>query len=550
MTREDLGKKPFYLTEDQSDWVMETCAAMTERQKIGQLFCVNATSFSEEELEILVRDYAVGGVLYRPVFTKEQLLEKFRKLDSAAAFPLLKTANLEEGGNGAYSGGTRFATQLGVAATGDLSDVTHFAKVCLKEGSEAGINWTFSPVADLDLNFMNPIINVRAFGSDQVYVQNAVNEYIRVVQDGGMAACAKHFPGDGVDFRDQHLHPTYNTLSAQEWYDSYGKIYESMIDQGLLSIMAGHIVQPEVEREINPGLTDAQLLPGSLSRELLTGVLRERFGFNGVIATDATIMGGYNMAMERERALPASIEAGCDMLVFNNHFYEDYQMMIDGLKKNYLSVERLDEAVMRILALKAKVAREQKDEVEELPVKEWVTACADRSVTLVKNTTGIVPVQKDKYTRVKLICFGEDKTPDGSLKAMVTEALEKEGLNVEEYIPTFKDDLKAVRELDSHTLTVYICNMEAKSNNTAVRIYWFPKHAMQIPRYIEAEDGIFLSFSNPYHLQDIPRIRTYINAYSASQATVDAVIGKMFGRSEFKGISPVDAFCGLMDTHL
>jgi beta-N-acetylhexosaminidase len=159
-------------------------------------------------------------------------------------------------------------------------------------------------------------------------------------------------------------------------------------------------------------------------------------------------------------------------------------------------------------------------------------------------------VQKDKYTRVKLICFGEDKTPDGSLKAMVTEALEKEGLNVEEYIPTFKDDLKAVRELDSHTLTVYICNMEAKSNNTAVRIYWFPKHAMQIPRYIEAEDGIFLSFSNPYHLQDIPRIRTYINAYSASQATVDAVIGKMFGRSEFKGISPVDAFCGLMDTHL
>lgn len=550
MTKQDLFKRPFYLTQAQADWVEASLAAMNTQQKVGQLFCINGTSYSEEELLDLVEKAAIGGVLFRPIYTKAQLRKRWAALDAVAPWPLLKAANLEEGGSGAASDGTRFATQLGVAAAGDLEEVAHFAQVCANEGIEAGYNWTFSPVADIDLNFMNPIINVRAFGNDRDRIMTSAGKYVQVVQKAGVAACAKHFPGDGVDFRDQHLHPTYNTLPAQEWYDSYGKIYEHLIQQDILSIMAGHIVQPAVERDVNPDLTDGELLPGSLSRELLTDVLRERYGFNGVIVSDGTIMGGFCMAMERCKALPTAIQAGCDMLVFSNNIREDIQMMLDGLKSGILTRQRLDEAVTRLLALKAKVACEPAPVPEMIPAADWARQCADKAVTLVKNTAGILPISAGRYEKIRLICFGDDKTPEGSLKEMMKSALEREGLKVAEYEPTFKDDLQAIGSLDSKILTLYICNMEAKSNNTSVHIYWFPKHALQIPRYMEVEDAVFVSFANPYHLQDIPRVRAYVNAYSATRATVDAVVEKLFGHSPFRGVSPVDPFCGLMDTKL
>ena len=260
-----------------------------------------------------------------------------------------------------------------------------FGKVCGTEGSSIGINWTFSPVCDLDLNFLNPITNVRTFGSDLSRVEAMTESYVRAVQSCGLAACAKHFPGDGVDYRDQHLHPTVNSLSAEEWYGSYGAVYENLINKGLLSVMTGHIAQPKVALDLNPGLSfEEAMLPASLSRTLLTGVLREKYGFNGLITSDATIMGGYCQAMERRLAIPASIMAGCDMLVFNTDFEEDYQYILDALADGRLSMERLDEAVLRILALKAKVCR--KAENQPVPAALWHEEAAHKGITLVKNT--------------------------------------------------------------------------------------------------------------------------------------------------------------------
>lgn len=553
----DLGAAPFYLSGEQQEWVKGRLESFSTEQKVGQLFCLMAGDYSDEEQDQLAGKYNVGGFLFRPIHSKEELREKYRRLDAVAATPLLKAANLEEGGAGGYDGGTRFAFQEGVAATGEKEMAEKFAKVCAKEGLEAGINWTFSPVSDIDLNYRNPITNIRTYGSRRETVADFTRTYVETVQKYGMAACAKHFPGDGVDYRDQHLHPTYNTLSAKEWYGSYGAIYENMIRGGLMSIMVGHIVQPAVERDINPDLTDAELLPGSLSKELLCGVLRGRYHFNGVITTDATIMGGYCMAMERSKAIPSTIAAGCDMIVFTTDFYEDYQYMLDGIRDGILSEERLDEAVTRILALKAKVAVDQATpEIDSdsfvcsrQDVKNWVAECADKSVTLVKDTRGILPISHGRYQRVKLVRLGKDETPDGSLTELVRDYLEKEGLSVTLYDP-FADELHGTKALDPEQLTIYICCMEAESNVTAVRLFWCPKHALDIPRYANEEDCVFLSFGNPYLLQDVPRMPVYVNAYTAGKETVRASLDKLFGKSKFVGKSPVDAFCGLMDTRL
>lgn len=551
VTAVDLQGKPFYLSEKQADWVRNTKKGMSREQKIGQLFCVLGDAYEPETLKELVKTYGIGGVLFRPD-TLEKIQTKYSSLDEYAGIPLLKAANLEEGGAGVLTDGTYYGSQMQVAAAADLTCTENFAKVCAAEGRKAGVNWTFSPVADIDYNLRNPITNVRTFGNDPEIVLKNASVFVKELQKYGMAASCKHFPGDGVDFRDQHLHPTYNDLSATEWFSSYGKIYERLIEEGLLSIMVGHIVQPNVIRYFNSNATEKEELPASLSKEMMTGVLRERFGFNGVIITDATIMGGYTMAMPRKEGIPTSIQAGCDMICFSTDIYEDICYVKEGIENKMLSEERLDEAVTRILALKAKVAGKlEKNEADEISFEQcqkWSKECADKAITLVKDIQDLVPVRKETYPKIRLAVMGEDSMFDGSLRETAKEVLEENGFQVEMYDP-FTDDLHGSSRLPGDRLTLILANYQTASNNTTVRINWCPKHALEIPRFVNEEKTAFVSFANPYHLQDIPRVRTFVNAYTATKTTVRLAIEKLTGKSTFTGISPTDPFCGLSDTY-
>ena len=544
----NLREKPFYLSEEQVNWVESTLSTLSAERKIGQLFCLMGGDYGAEELLCLVSDYAVGGVLFRPAPSAE-IERRLSALDKAAAVPLLKAANLEEGGAGAISDGTFFGWPMTVAAADDDAMMEKFAHVCAREGASVGVNWTFSPVCDLDMNFRNPITNVRTCGSDPERVADLCDIYVKTVQSDGVAACAKHFPGDGVDFRDQHLHPTYNSLSAADWYETYGAVYKRLIDGGLLSVMAAHICQPALSMAENPSLTFGDCLPGSLSPELLTGVLRGRLDFNGLIATDATIMAGFTQAMPRADAMPAAVMAGVDMFVFTTDFYEDRRYLLEALAEGRLTVERLDEAVTRVLALKAWTLAHSRRTERPGKALLWRDACADRSVTLVKNTQDVLPVTPERFPRVRLVTLGNDTMPEGGMTELAERILRGAGFKTERF-DIGKEELHGTAELSPKRLTLYLCNLEHASNQTALRIFWAKKHALDAPRHVWEEPSVFVSFSNPYHLQDVPRIRTYINAYSCHESTVRAVLDKLMGKSPFRGVSPVDAFCGLPDARL
>ncbi len=545
----DLKKTPFLLTDEQVAWVESTRASLSREEKAGQLFCIMGGDYAPETLKEMVAVGKVGGILFRPVVTGEQIRADYAPLDAVAKVPLLKAANLEEGGSGGMSDGTLFGWPMLTAATDDPGMADKFGKVCGTEGASVGINWTFSPVCDLDVNYLNPITNVRTFGSDTERVKAMTERYVKAVQSCGVAACAKHYPGDGVDYRDQHLHPTYNTLSAADWYASYGAVYENLIAGGLMSVMVGHIAQPNVAKDVNPDLTyEETMMPATLSRTLLTDVLRGKYGFNGVITSDATIMGGYSMAMERRMAIPASIMSGCDMLVFNTDFNEDYGYILEALEDGRLTEERLDEAVTRILALKAKYCH--KVENDPVPAAAWHEEAADKAITLVKNKQpDKLPMTPDRYPNIRLITLGKDDILDGSVQEIAKEILEANGFEVEIYEP-FADDLHGSANLPTDRLTLYVANYEQASNQTVVRINWCPKHALDMPRFINEEVSVFVSLASPYNLQDVPMIRTYVNAYTATRTTIRLAVEKLMGKSAFKGISPVDAFCGLPDTRL
>lgn len=540
----DLSKKPFDLSGQEIGWAEATLNSLTREEKVGQLFCLMGGDYSKDERQRLVSDYAVGGLLFRPM-PREALRAELELLERLARVPLLKAANMEEGGSGAVSDGTFFGWPMAVAASGNLETCERLALTCASEGRQAGINWSFAPVCDLDINPLNPITNLRTFGSDPQEVSHFTRTFASTLQNAGMAACAKHFPGDGVDFRDQHLHPTYNSLAAEEWDKSYGDVYQALIADGLMSVMAGHIAQPALCMRENPALAFADCLPASQSRELLEGVLRGRLGFNGLIATDATIMGGFCQSMPRREAIPASIAAGCDMLVFSTDFYRDYHYMLSALEDGRLAEERLNAAVMRILALKAWCRRASALPVPKTNAALWIKDCANESITLVKNLENSLPITKERFPIIRLVPLGSAE----GIALRMRERLISEGF----YVTCFceeREELRAPNEADHDCLTLILANYETASNQVSVRISWCKKHALDMPRFICEEPAVFLSFANPYHLMDVPRIKTYINAYGCTDVVIDALIDKLLGKSRFLGKSPIDAFCGMRDTYL
>lgn len=558
----NLKSKPFLLGDEDISWVKETLKNMNLKEKIGQLFCPVGSTDNEAELKAFLKEFNPGGMMYRPA-KGEDIRRTHEILQSNSKIPLLLGANLESGGNGIATDGTYYGKQMQVAATNDNKMAYKLGVVCGKEANSVGCNWAFAPIVDIDMNFRNPITNVRTFGSNENRVLDMAKEYIKGINENGVIVAIKHFPGDGVDERDQHLLSSVNSLNTEEWDKTYGKIYSQMIEEGVQSVMVGHILLPNYSKKLNPNLKDEEIMPATLAPELLNGLLREKLGFNGLIVTDATAMIGFNVAERREIAVPKAIAAGCDVFLFNKNIKEDFEFMMAGIEKGILTEERVDEAVTRILATKASFGLHKnklvpdESELKVLKCKEheeWARECADKSVTLVKDTQGLLPITSDKYKRIRLYILGEDN--DGGFKdgdsatSKVKEKLEKQGFEVNVF-DNKKLDFREVFDggindlKDKYDLVIYVANVETASNQTTVRLNWIHLMAANAPWFVKDIPTMFISLANPYHLLDVPMIKTFINAYSASEYVVDAVVEKITGKSEFKGVNPVDPFCNV-----
>jgi len=563
-----LSAKPFYLSKDEQVWVRSTLASMTQEEKIGQLFCLILRS--EEDWRQKADDalrIAPAGIMLRPM-EKGIAREAVSYLQTKSRIPLLVAANLERGGSGIVKEGTEYASNMAVAATRDVRFAEIQAMICAKEGVAVGANWAFAPVIDIDLNFHNPITNTRTYGSDPKLVADMAKAYVQTIQQHGMAACIKHFPGDGVDERDQHLVLSINDLDCERWGETYGMVYQECIEADALSVMAGHIMQPCFSRLLVPEIKEEEIKPGSLSTELIMGLLRERLHFNGLVVTDASTMAGFMQIVPRSTAVPLAIAAGCDVFLFTRNQNEDYEFMVKGLENGIITEARLDEAVTRILALKAVLGLPEKqrtgtlvppqsalDDVGASSHAVLARECADHSITLVKND-GTLPVIDVAGKRVLLYVIG-DEMAYGNIKGgkslYFQKRLESEGFVVTRFNPSggLEGSMKPYSDVPStFDYIFYFCALATKSNQTTVRIEWSQPMGANCPIYIPTVPTIFISVENPYHLLDVPRVKTYINTYMNTEIVIDALVDKIIGKSPFKGRSPVDAFCGRWDTHL
>lgn len=557
-------ENPFYLTDEQVQWVEKTYDSMSLEEKIGQLFCPIVFTKEEKELKELVETKHIGGMLYREG-PGEELRQSHKILQDASKIPLLTASNLEYGGNGSAIEGTYYGREMLAAATGDVERAYQLGKVSCSEGAAVGVNWSFAPVVDLDLNYHNPITNVRTFGSNLQTVIDMGKAYIRGAKEEGVATSVKHFPGDGVDERDQHLVTSVNALSCKEWNESYGKIYKEMIEAGTLTVMAAHIALPAYEEYFDQKPCE-RILPATLSENLLKKLLREQLGFNGLIVTDATPMVGFCSAMDRATAVPLSIENGCDMFLFNRNMEEDFRLMREGYEKGILSDARLEEAVKRILATKAAMHLPEKQEKGQLvpdasaldilnceTYDRWAKECADEGVTLVKDVQNLLPIDPKKHKRVLLELMGDFPSNKRVCESFVRE-LEARGFEVTVYEPegfeVMEDSVESFKS--RYDLIFYVGNIETASNKTVSRLNWHTMFGLgnNMPWMVHEMPALFVSVGNPYHLLDAPMIKTFVNGYCNSEYVIHAVVEKLCGDSEFKGKSPIDPFCGKPDLKL
>ena len=582
----NLKAKPYNLDEKSIQWVQDTIANMTIEEKIGQLFINMGASRDEEYLKSVLDNYHIGGVRYNPA-TASEVYDQNKILQENSKIPLLIAANTESGGNGACVDGTYVGSEIKIAATNDKRYAYELGRVSGVEASAVGCNWSFAPIVDINRNWRNPIISTRTWSQDVEQTLELSLEYMRGIMESGIAPAAKHFPGDGIDERDQHLSFAPNWLSKEEWDATFGRVYGGLFEAGLPSIMAGHIALPEYVRYFNPEATTEELyMPATLSKYILTDLLRGEMKFNGLVVTDASHMVAMTSAMKRSEMLPTAIAAGSDLFLFFNDPDEDFRYMMDGYKNGIITDERLNEALTRILGTKAALGLHKKAKTEIMQPKEEAMAkigleenkaiaaeVADKSITLVKNTEDIFPISVEKYKRVLLV---DVKGTEGGFGALIgaqgpkpsqvmKEMLEKEGFEVTIWESPAEKIMKLpVEERRAAIGSIYaakrpitdltdnydlIINLASVNPNTDQRIQWpASKGTPDIPFYVNEVPTIFISVQCPFHLADVPQVKTYINAYDNKDVTFTALVDKMVGRSEFVGVSPVDAFCGLGDT--
>ncbi len=411
-------------------WVDQTLKAMTLDEKIGQLLVtsLNATFTSADsgefdKLRHLVRDIRVGGIhvfggsepmpplLLNPNYgTGEGPSRKgdpyvaaamLNRLQREAAVPLLTTADFEGGVGYMLNGATRLPRAMAIAATRDTDLSYRAGRVSAEEGRALGVGVDFYPIVDVNNNARNPIINIRSFGEDVLLVSDMARAYIRGIEDGGMISTAKHFPGHGDTATDTHLglaiieHPR-SRLDQVELPP-----FRAAIDAGVGAVMSSHIALPALDPSTIPGVAQPLPTPATLSRPILTGLLRDQLKFDGLIYTDSMSMFAISQNVQPDRAAALAVRAGADQVLHSPDDDAAFAGIKAAVAAGDIPEAQITRSVERILTTKARLGLHVNRTSDlaavdaRLGTRDHLATAAQlaaRAITLIKDDRGEVPL--------------------------------------------------------------------------------------------------------------------------------------------------------------
>lgn len=539
-----LSKAPFNLDAEALVWVRDTFSSLNETSRIAQLFCLRSRGGAEEVSEFSV--FKPGGILRNLSASRDHERSVIDAYQRNADVPLLMSADLE-GSRMSVPFGTQVPNPLALAAIDDVEVTAEIAKIMALEACDVGLNWSYTPVLDINAAFRSAIVATRAYGSDVDVILRHALAQVEAFQNNGIAATLKHWPGEGYDDRDQHLLTTINPLDMDEWHNTFGKLYRKLIDAGAKSVMSAHIALPAYAKTM--GAEGVELYrPASISRFLNQNLLRDKLGFNGLIVSDASEMAGITSWCPPPQSKVDILSSGCDMLLMSSDPATEMAAVTEAVQTGAYPQAQMETSVLRVLALKASLGLHK--ELRSIPV-DYATNSAfakdimTRAPTLVKDTQNLLPITLANHKRVLIVSTGiVDPIIGKPLEFKLPALLQNEGFEVTLHRTGQRIDTS------QFDLVLYLMGEETLLTRGHIFLDW----AKLGGTFIEAMQRTWhdvptamISFGYPYYLYGAPRMPTYINAYSTMDDMQRAVIELLLGRAQWQGRNPVDPFVGAPD---
>ena len=535
-------------------WAERTLAGMTLREKVGQLmmpfvlgnFAPEGSETHDRIVDVIEQEN-VGGLIMS-VGSPTEVAVKLNDLQDHSKYPLLVAADLETGAgfrfrgavhiptNIALGGATTFPSLMAFGATGDPRHAYQMGKVTALEARAMGVHVPFAPVLDVNNNPDNPIINIRSFGEDPQAVADMGVALVRGLQDFGAVATGKHFPGHGDTGTDSHLALPI-ILVGRERLDAVELVpFRAAIEAGVKGIMTAHIAVPAISGET---------IPATVSRRVLTGLLRNELGFDGIIFTDAMDMLAVSRLFPRGEAAVRAVLAGADVILMPSNVKRAIDAIVSAIDAGRLTEARIDESVGRLLRLKEELGLHEERSVplEMIPRvvgvplhMEMAREVAERSITLIKNQRNLLPLLGTRRARVMSVSFRNpgdvlsgryfDSRLRETYPRLVSRSVD-ESTNSEGY----SDLLRRAGRSDLVVVSVY-SNFAGKVELPDATVDFVNELARRRVTHV------VISFGTPYLISLFPDAPVYLLAWSSAQVSQQAAADALFADIAITGRSP------------
>jgi len=546
---------PSNLTPEQANWVESTLRQISVEEKVGQvLFATYHGSFTSSDspayAQMLhsINDLHVGGFINithgSPLgIVKSQAYPSAvltNQLQAKSKLPLLIGADFERGTAMRLDEGTSFPTAMAVAAAGNPKDAYTMGKITALEARAAGLQWIYAPVADVNNNPANPIINTRSFGENPARVSEYVAEFVRGVQENGGLATAKHFPGHGDTAADSHIDLPVIKATRERLEQLELVPFRAAIAAGVGSIMTGHLNVPAFEPDPNT--------PATLSSNILTDLLRKQLGYQGLVVTDAMDMGGITVRFAPGDAAVRAFLAGADALLMPPVPDAAYESLLAAVKSGRISQQRLDASVRRLLEAKARLGLHKNRLVDLDALNEkfgsvsWQAEAqeiSDRGITLLRDTPHRLPLDGTKPARALLVTLCADLEPYAG------EDLERELKSRFDSLTVLRADTKFVKaellklpSADTYDVAILALFVRVSDRKGDVDV-----PADQLPLidqiYKSGKPVITVSLGSPYLIERFPQAETWLAAFGISDVAQISIARALFGQIPIGGHLPV-----------
>jgi beta-N-acetylhexosaminidase len=539
-------------------WTDSVLAILTLEEKAGQLIMpwmlgdfAPEGSAGQRRILDLVEGVGVGGIIVS-VGSPSEVAVKLNDLQGRAPLPLLVAADLETGAGFRFrgasylpgpiplGGATDFPSLMALGASGDPVLAYEMGRITGVEARALGVHVPFAPVLDVNNNSINPIINVRSFGEDPQEVARMGQAFVRGVQDAGAMATGKHFPGHGDTETDSHLELPVITVSRERLEAVELPPFRAAVEDGMAGIMTAHIAVP--------ALTESPELPSTLSRAVLTDLLRGEMGFQGIVFTDAMDMYAIDRRYGRGEAAVRALEAGADIILMPPDPRAALSGIVGAVLDERLSEERLDTSVRRLLEAKERMGLHKNRLVplEEVPRlvgirahEEVAQEAADRSITLLRNDGNLLPLLGTRTAQVLSVTFRRPtdllagRAFNGALRGRYPRL---SAVEVDRNAPgdVYASLLQRARSSNLVVVSLYVT---AVSYSGSVAI---PEPTAEFIRGLAREGvpHVVISFGNPYLLSEFPDVRAYLLAWSGADVSQRAAARALFGDIPIQGRTP------------